>query len=347
MLYLFLPCMLYLLLPSGLVLLSSTLVGYMRYMLTLLVLASPVSFSFSVSFAEVAALALSFPMVFAVLNPSGIVRGLATASLGFAFASVGINVITGEVRYVFGQPDLWTGLPLGPVFAGLLLGPIGATLALAGYRGRWGPSVRVTAVRRGFLLVAGSALMVWAVAEIFFYEDTPLAIPVGLAFTGAGFLMQRCQWPRLPLLLGIILGSGGEANIFSAAGIYGLPGALVRPFFIVLAFMVLALAVLSYRLRRSGTRSGDVETTEFRLPVSEALLQRRNIVPVLGVVAGAAFWWGSLGFEHIETWFMPRVAGLAAMVFCLLELTLSVRNQVPQSNAWPVGDATETKPRSP
>ena len=284
-------------------------------------------------------------MLFAVLNPSGIVRGLAAASLGLALASIGTQIVlpSYEFRFVGGQEALWGGLPEGSIISGLILIPAGAALVHAGYRGRWSIPVRVTRNRRAFVLVMGTALVVWALWGIFSGEDVWIAVAVALAFTCAGLLMQRYQWPRLPLLFGVTVGSLIEVNFIDAMARHDLPGALVQPCPIALAAMVLALAVLSYRLRRSGAPSGETRPPGFRLP---ALLQWRNVVPVLGVAVGAAFWWGSLGLEQVYGWFMPRVAGLAVMAFCLLELLFSTRDKAPRSNASPTDDARETRPRS-
>ena len=63
---------------------------------------------------------------------------------------------------------------------------------------------------------------------------------------------------------------------------------------------------------------------------------------MLGVAAGTAFWWGSLGFENVNAWFLPRVAGLAAMAFCLLELVFSIRGQ--SRNTEPAEDMRGGEP---
>ncbi len=333
--------MLYLVVPFSLILLPN-LSAVASLTFALPVDRNPVLVFFGAP--EVAAYYLSIPLFFAVLNPSGIVRGLAAASLGFAFASVGFSGTTGDVRYIFGQSALWEGLPVGPVFSGLLQIPIGAALAYAGYRDKWHIPVRVTAIRRASLILAGSALIVWAVAETLLYENMGFAVAVALAFLCIGLLMQRYRWPRLPLLLGFICGPLVEKFLHIAISTYGLPGLVQRPIPLGLAVMVLALAVLSYRLHKSGTPSGEVGTAALRQPVLTALLQRRNIVPALGLAAGVAFWWGSLGFEDLFSWFLPRVAGLAVAALCLLELAIRVRNPEPQWNAWPAHDVRGTEP---
>ena len=293
--------------------------------------------SWSLGFAELAAYYLSIPLLFAVLNPSGILRGLATASLGFALAAFGTRppVPLADPRYV---SDPWfSGLPVDPVFSGLFVLPIGAALALAGYRGKWGIPLSLTRMRRVLLLVTGSVLMVFAIADTVFEEDIWLAIALMIAFTCVGLLMQRYAWPRWPLFAGFMFGTLVERNFIDALTRYELFSALGRPIPLGLAAMILVTAGFAYCLRRSSTASAETGTTTFRQPLSVALLHQRNIMPVLGIATGAAFWLGSFGFGDIYIWFLPRVAGLAATVLCLLELVRSMRE--PVANIIPKEDA--------
>lgn len=140
------------------------------------------------------------------------------------------------------------------------------------------------------------------------------------------------------MLFGLASGIGAEESFLSALNVHNLLGALVRPYPLLLAVIVLALAVLAYRLRKSGAPSGETGLTGFQ---PKALLLWRNVVPALGIAVGAAFSWGSLEFGAVESWFMPRVAGLAVMAFCLLDLLFSTRNQ-EQSRARAGDTATET-----
>ena len=182
-------------------------------------------------------------------------------------------------------------------------------------------------------MATGSALTILALWESFNEDHVWFAMLVLFAFACIGLLMQRCRWPRLPLLFGLIFGPIVEWNSINAMARYDLLGALARPLVMALAAMVLAVGVLSYCLRKSGAPSGEAGMTDFRQPMLTALLQRRNIVPALGIAVGVAFWWSSLSFNHVFTWLLPRVAGLTVAALCLLELALSTRNQ--EGNAWP------------
>ena len=83
---------------------------------------------YQLGFADLTAVMLAFVLLPAVLAPRAIVRGLAAGAFGVLFGTIGIDSITGEVRYVFGQSWLWEGLPTVPVVIGLLAIPWGLNL---------------------------------------------------------------------------------------------------------------------------------------------------------------------------------------------------------------------------
>jgi TctA family transporter len=56
-------------------------------------------------------------------------------------------------------------------------------------------------------------------------------------FGAVGWLMVRYDWPRPPLLLGLVLGGIAEKNLFIATGAYGA-GWLLRPGVILLALLI-------------------------------------------------------------------------------------------------------------
>ena len=76
-----------------------------------------------------------------------------------------------------------------------------------------------------------------------------LALPIMLVFIGIGVIMKIYQWPRPPLLLGIILGPIIERNFLSALNLHGPVGVATRP--ITIAVIVLAIAT-AYVFARSA-----------------------------------------------------------------------------------------------
>jgi TctA family transporter len=73
-----------------------------------------------------------------------------------------------------------------------------------------------------------------------------------LVFVAAGVACIRFDWPRVPMLLGFVLGSILERYIFLSDSLFG-KGWVVRP--TVLAIGVLIVAVLAGHLYREGRRA--------------------------------------------------------------------------------------------
>ncbi len=112
---------LYLLVPLSFLLIMTTTLGLSRFASVPLgfgiSLATPQRLFLAFGSAELVALFLLVPLLFAVLNPSGIARGLASASLGLALSSVGISAISGELRYISSlDSPLLRGIPPDPAF---------------------------------------------------------------------------------------------------------------------------------------------------------------------------------------------------------------------------------------
>src|SRR3989442_10550775 len=111
-----------------------------------------------------------------------------------------------------------------------------------------GPLARITQIR-GTLLVPFIMILVYvgAFAEKNVFED----LGVVLAFGALGWAMAKLDWPRPPLLLGLVLGPLAENRLFLSTDNYGA-GWLVRPgVLIILAVMALGLGLPIVRERRS------------------------------------------------------------------------------------------------
>jgi putative tricarboxylic transport membrane protein len=113
-----------------------------------------------------------------------------------------------------------------------------------------GPLARITQIR-GTLLVPFIMILVYvgAFAEKNVFED----LGVVMAFGALGWTMSRLDWPRPPLLLGLVLGPLAENRLFLSTDNYGL-GWLLRPgVLIILAIIAAGLAVPIVQQRRRGT----------------------------------------------------------------------------------------------
>jgi putative tricarboxylic transport membrane protein len=104
--------------------------------------------------------------------------------------------------------------------------------------------VKLTHVRGG-LLIPFILLLVYlgAFAEKNAFPD----LLVMLAFGILGWFMVQLDWPRPPLILGLVLGSVAEQKLFISTVRYGLTW-LMRPMVIVM--MILLVAVLIYPLMK-------------------------------------------------------------------------------------------------
>ncbi len=170
--------------------------------------------------------------------------------------------------------------------------------------------------KRIALATAGAVLVVLSFAT---HWSNVTALVV---FAGVGLLMQQYKWPRLPLWFGLAIGSTIERLGHTAWALADSPtGLLARPFVLGIVALVLAAAVAAYLLSRS-------EAAPLSKPRFEGLLKWQSIAPALGIVIGVVFLWGSLGFRDTPAVFLPRVAGMATVMFCLLELALSTREPI-------------------
>lgn len=432
-------------------------------------------------FGEIAAMAFFGIAMVSALSAGAMLKGLASGSLGIMLGTVGINAISGETRFVFDQPQLWTGLPLIATTLGLFALPEMIDLSMTRrpvappnavistrevFRGtvdglrRWKMMIRQSlfGVLMGAIPGVGAAVIDWlsyafgifwakdksefgkgSLDGVLFAESAQnskeagqaiptlalgvpgglawaivliamialdmapgprllgdladvtillvitlaignvmvtglgivftgqlakltripypmiggviipvsllsgvfnmiswLAIPIMLTFMGMGLIMKLFQWPRPPLLLGIILGPIIEKNLQSAqSGPNGYLGVATSPLVIFLVITAITTAYFFWRsgqkemARQSALTQG--QETETKVASASdtaplvsmtwfgALLQLRNI-PVFLMMGGAvAFFVGSLGFTPTG-YFMPRLMSSIIMVLMVIQL---------------------------
>jgi len=109
--------------------------------------------------------------------------------------------------------------------------------------GRW--VVLAVHVRAG-LLVPFVLLMTCTGVLLAASHWQNLGLLVGLAALGFGF--KRCDWPRAPLAIGLVLGPVMELSLHQSLTIWG-PGFLLRPIAGMLLLATLATVVLSVRYK--------------------------------------------------------------------------------------------------
>lgn len=444
-------------------------------------------FVLSFGFPEIAAMAFFGIAMVSALSAGAMVKGLAAGAFGVLLGTVGINPITGDVRFVFQQPNLWSGLPLISTTLGLFALPEMIDLSMARrsvappnavvntsevWRGakdgmkRWKIMIRqsIFGVLLGAIPGVGAAVIDWLsyAFGIFWSKDksqfgkgsldgvlfaesaqnskeagqaiptlalgvpgglawafvliamlamdvTPgpqmldrfadvtillvitlaignflvtmlgilatgqlakltkipypviggivipvslltgvinmtnwLAIPIMFVFMGIGVIMKLFQWPRPPLLLGVILGPIIEKNFQSALNIHGFVGVLARPLTIALVVIAVTTAYLFYRSSQNQAKaqaaetpgSGASDTRAAPVSIMQAFFDLRNVPVLIAIGGGLAFLASSVpvpafgwqGFSATSR-FMPVFMSSLVVGLALLQLLFHLRDR--------------------
>ena len=171
-----------------------------------------------------------------------------------------------------------------------------------------------------------------------------LAIPIMLVFMGIGIIMKLFQWPRPPLVLGIILGPIIERNILSAVGVYGggVEGAIgvaTRPLTVALVVIAIATAYFFARSARSRKQSDGstdssaiagasvAESGESAVGIFRRLWDTRNFPVLLAVGGGLAFIAGTGGIPEWQSYVLPRAMAGLVIILALVQLTFHLRER--------------------
>ncbi len=179
--------------------------------------------------------------------------------------------------------------------------------------------VRITEVR-GTLIIPFLLLLVYlgAFGTKNAFEDIIVVLIIGLL----GWVMVKLDWPRPPLLLGLVLGPLAEDRLFLSMDNYGLSW-LMFPSVIVL--FVVILAGLFYpmfqrwREKRNKPEAEKAEKAETAAPVSVW-------APIFGFFVVVLFAWGL--WEAREWGFRARLfpwaLGFTGLAFALMQLDLDI-----------------------
>jgi putative tricarboxylic transport membrane protein len=192
------------------------------------------------------------------------------------------------------------------------------------------PLAKITQVR-GSLLTPFILWLIYigAFAEKNAFQD----LVVVLVFGALGWLMVRLDWPRPPLVLGLVLAPLAENRLFLATGNYGLSW-LWRPG--VLCFFAIILASLLYPfLKNMWQWRGSVPQ-----PSTPRTVRRRDwassrvslgVVFTGGIIALlASALWMSRGFGFRAGLF-PWAIGLPVLALAIVQLVLDLHGPREQS----------------
>ena len=190
------------------------------------------------------------------------------------------------------------------------------------------PLARITKIR-SVLLVPFIMILVFvgAFAEKNVFED----LGVVLAFGALGWVMAKLDWPRPPLLLGLVLGPLAENRLFLSTDNYGAAW-LVRPgVLIILAVIAVGLAVplvKAWRARRAPPTTAAPAALAPRARIDAATLFNVALVALF-----AAALWQSRRFDvraGLFPWTITAVALALAIVHLLTELANQPRSASAQ-----------------
>jgi putative tricarboxylic transport membrane protein len=193
--------------------------------------------------------------------------------------------------------------------------------------------VKITQVR-GSLLIPFIMLLIYlgAFAEKNTFQDLILVV-----FFGAlGWVMQRLQWSRPPLILGLVLGPLAENRLFLSTDNYGLAW-LWRPG--VLILIALTLVGAFYPIVRARLKRKE-EAQDVRRERSQRFSWDTVFILFIAFVFALALW-KSLRFDF-RTGFFPWVIGIPALGFTLIQLVLNMTGRGQASIPDPLeGDGIE------
>jgi putative tricarboxylic transport membrane protein len=181
---------------------------------------------------------------------------------------------------------------------------------------------KVTQVR-GSLIIPLILLLIYlgAFAEKNAFEDMIIV----LLFGGLGWVMEKLQWPRPPVLLGLVLGPLAENRLFLASDNYGLswiwrPGVLI----IFAVTLVGILYPLIKKKREEKTSRAAATTAVEASPESGLQLGWPVIFTGCVIILLALALWQSRNFG-VRAGLFPWVIGTPTLVLALFQLAKDLK----------------------
>lgn len=183
-----------------------------------------------------------------------------------------------------------------------------------------------------------------------------LFLPIMFVFMGIGLIMKYWQWPRPPMLLGLILGPVIEENLVSAESVYGWTGIATRPLTIILAIIIVITLYFFNKssskdvtagLVASSVEGGQAAQPEavappeemIELSFAQALFNPRNFPIALAIGGSLAFIITAMGFRSSGAQFFPVGAATGIILLSLSQLYTHVISQrvISKSDIMDIG----------
>jgi putative tricarboxylic transport membrane protein len=184
------------------------------------------------------------------------------------------------------------------------------------------PLIKVTQIRSS-LLIPIILLLIYlgAFAEKNTFEDLILVV----LFGGLGWVLQRLDWPRPPLILGLVLGPLAEKKLFLSVENYGLAW-LARPG--VLLLIAVILVGLFYPLfkgrRREEKPKREDALVQNGATSANAGLRRLRWATLFNLFIVGAFscaLWRSMSFDF-KTGLFPWVIGVSVLGLAIAQFLI-------------------------
>lgn len=180
--------------------------------------------------------------------------------------------------------------------------------------------VKVTYVR-GSLLIPIIIFLIYLGA--FAEKNSFEALFLMLIFGGLGWVMQRLDWPRPPLILGVVLGPLAENRLFLSVENYGLEW-LWRPGVLVLIALTLvgALYPMFRRRGRKEGKKGEQSSPGTRSDSDGRRPRRFNRAIAFDLVILGTFMWALWESRHfnVRAALFPWAIGFPVLALTIIQL---------------------------
>jgi putative tricarboxylic transport membrane protein len=182
------------------------------------------------------------------------------------------------------------------------------------------PLAKVTQVR-GAIIIPLILVLIYlgAYAEKNAFPD----MVVVLLFGGLGWIMEKMEWPRPPVLLGLVLGPLAENRLFLSTDNYGLnwttrPGVIIIFAITLFGIFYPVLKSRRERLAHKATGSAPVERPRAGVHFGPAALFTLVVATIMAI---ALFQSRNFGFR---AGLFPWVIGIPTLVLALVQLAKDV-----------------------
>ena len=199
---------------------------------------------------------------------------------------------------------------------------------------------KVTQVR-GSLIIPLILLLIYlgAFAEKNAFEDMIIV----LAFGGLGWVMEKLQWPRPPVLLGLVLGPLAENRLFLSSDNYGVAWTWRPGVLIIFAVTLIGIFYPVIKKKWGAKASQTTPATEEGTPRAGIGLNRRVAFTACVIILLALALWQSRNFGFRAGLF-PWVIGTPTLVLALFQLAKDLKGNQKISTTALDGEAIEASP---